>query len=144
MDSKIKGQFKALCNRTACDNFDAVYYNHSTKMYYCEECAHKINRVNPESHQIFGHELCTVSTKTTSITGDPYSDHIEYLPYEDYVIDNIPPPYIISDPYKHILDGGFTPRYNGKEVKVRTEPKIYRNDPCSCGSGLKYKKCCLK
>lgn len=24
----------------------------------------------------------------------------------------------------------------------RTEPKIGRNDPCSCGSGKKYKKCC--
>ena len=23
----------------------------------------------------------------------------------------------------------------------RTEPKIGRNDPCSCGSGRKYKKC---
>jgi uncharacterized protein YecA (UPF0149 family) len=26
---------------------------------------------------------------------------------------------------------------------VRTEPKILRNDPCPCGSGLKYKHCCL-
>jgi SEC-C motif-containing protein len=25
---------------------------------------------------------------------------------------------------------------------VREEPKIGRNDPCSCGSGKKYKKCC--
>jgi len=24
----------------------------------------------------------------------------------------------------------------------RTEPKIGRNDPCPCGNGLKYKKCC--
>jgi len=24
------------------------------------------------------------------------------------------------------------------------EPKIGRNDPCPCGSGKKYKKCCLK
>ncbi|MCA9470999.1 MAG: YchJ family protein [Nitrospirales bacterium] len=24
----------------------------------------------------------------------------------------------------------------------RTEPKLGRNDPCSCGSGKKYKKCC--
>jgi hypothetical protein len=24
----------------------------------------------------------------------------------------------------------------------RTEPKIGRNDPCTCGSGKKYKKCC--
>jgi hypothetical protein len=25
-----------------------------------------------------------------------------------------------------------------------SEPKIRRNDPCPCGSGKKYKKCCLK
>jgi len=25
----------------------------------------------------------------------------------------------------------------------RTEPRIGRNDPCPCGSGKKYKKCCL-
>jgi hypothetical protein len=27
---------------------------------------------------------------------------------------------------------------------VRTEPKTGRNDPCPCGSGKKYKKCCMK
>lgn len=27
---------------------------------------------------------------------------------------------------------------------VRAEPKIGRNDPCPCGSGKKYKKCCGK
>jgi len=27
-------------------------------------------------------------------------------------------------------------------VPVRTAPKIGRNDPCPCGSGRKYKKCC--
>ena len=26
----------------------------------------------------------------------------------------------------------------------RTGPKVGRNDPCPCGSGKKYKKCCLK
>jgi hypothetical protein len=26
---------------------------------------------------------------------------------------------------------------------VRAEPKIGRNDPCPCGSGKKYKKCCM-
>jgi len=25
---------------------------------------------------------------------------------------------------------------------VRAHPKVGRNDPCSCGSGKKYKKCC--
>jgi len=27
---------------------------------------------------------------------------------------------------------------------IRAEPKVGRNDPCPCGSGLKFKKCCLK
>jgi SEC-C motif-containing protein len=34
---------------------------------------------------------------------------------------------------------------DGKTVRdplTRSEPKIGRNDPCSCGSGKKYKKCC--
>jgi preprotein translocase subunit SecA len=26
---------------------------------------------------------------------------------------------------------------------VRDKPKVQRNDPCPCGSGLKYKRCCL-
>ena len=30
----------------------------------------------------------------------------------------------------------------GKAVK--SERKKYSNDPCSCGSGKKYKKCCGK
>ncbi|MCS6245185.1 MAG: SEC-C domain-containing protein [Opitutus sp.] len=25
---------------------------------------------------------------------------------------------------------------------VKTEPKVGRNDPCTCGSGKKFKKCC--
>ncbi len=29
------------------------------------------------------------------------------------------------------------------EPYVRPEPKIGRDDPCPCGSGKKYKKCCL-
>lgn len=26
---------------------------------------------------------------------------------------------------------------------VRVKPKIGRNEPCPCGSGKKYKKCCI-
>ena len=32
----------------------------------------------------------------------------------------------------------------GEKPIVREEPKINRNDPCPCGSGKKYKKCCGK
>lgn len=31
----------------------------------------------------------------------------------------------------------------GTYQKIRTEPKIGRNEPCPCGSGKKYKKCCI-
>jgi preprotein translocase subunit SecA len=35
-------------------------------------------------------------------------------------------------------------REDGKGVTVRREgKKVGRNDPCPCGSGKKYKKCCL-
>lgn len=33
-------------------------------------------------------------------------------------------------------------RIIGPEPVRREEPKIGRNDPCPCGSGKKYKKCC--
>ena len=34
---------------------------------------------------------------------------------------------------------------NYKDSKtVRNENKVGRNDPCPCGSGKKYKKCCGK
>jgi len=33
---------------------------------------------------------------------------------------------------------------NGKVVKVRTYRKIGRNEICPCGSGKKFKRCCLK
>ena len=34
------------------------------------------------------------------------------------------------------------PKQNHVETVVHEGPKIGRNDPCPCGSGKKYKKCC--
>ncbi|MEE2887350.1 MAG: YchJ family protein [Planctomycetota bacterium] len=37
--------------------------------------------------------------------------------------------------------------HDGREVPItvrRETPKIGRNDPCPCGSGKKYKKCCAR
>ncbi len=39
---------------------------------------------------------------------------------------------------------GIIPKMNRKDTTVRnTTKQIGRNDLCSCGSGLKYKKCCM-
>ena len=41
--------------------------------------------------------------------------------------------------------GGTVPRMKHRDhaTVVNSEPKLSRNDPCPCGSGLKYKKCCM-
>ncbi len=31
----------------------------------------------------------------------------------------------------------------GKQPAVRSQEKVGRNSPCPCGSGKKYKKCCM-
>jgi uncharacterized protein len=34
--------------------------------------------------------------------------------------------------------------HGGQATGVRNPPKVGRNDPCPCGSGRKYKRCCLE
>ena len=41
------------------------------------------------------------------------------------------------------LDGAYDYDLYLDEPYVRVEAKVGRNDPCPCGSGKKYKKCCL-
>jgi len=49
---------------------------------------------------------------------------------------------------RYLKYGGLSKKMRGVEIKpVRdssTNPKIQRNEPCICGSGKKYKKCCIK
>lgn len=44
------------CARAACHSPDSVYWNSSTRAYYCPRCAKEINRQN-------GVELCTLDPK---------------------------------------------------------------------------------
>ena len=77
----------------------------------------------------------------------------------EYPYDVRKPVYNIFELYKNILDtwyGYNKDKYNEnyREIPLRkndqlnsiqrTTSKIGRNDPCPCGSGKKYKKCCLK
>ena len=45
-----------------------------------------------------------------------------------------------GDPLKAV--GAYTRSKGFVDQMIRQEPKIGRNDPCPCGSGKKYKKCC--
>lgn len=37
----------------------------------------------------------------------------------------------------------YIPTYHRPPQYFRDKPKIGRNEPCHCGSGKKYKKCCM-
>ncbi len=62
----------------------------------------------------------------------------------------------LADYFKQIANGKLNAKVyrnnvyktdNSGNIIVETilsQPKIGRNDPCSCGSGKKYKKCCGK
>jgi hypothetical protein len=39
-------------------------------------------------------------------------------------------------------DPGFRPAFPKRETARREGPKVGPNDPCACGSGKKYKRCC--
>ena len=77
----------------------------------------------------------------------------------EYPYDVRKPVYNIFELYKNILDiwyGYNKDKYDENQRKIpvqkndqidsfkRSSPKIGRNDPCPCGSGKKYKKCCFK
>ena len=51
----------------------------------------------------------------------------------------------MMDSFIEILSGDFPEdeRSNSKPRTVIAKPKVGRNEPCPCGSGKKYKKCCL-
>lgn len=51
--------------------------------------------------------------------------------------------WLFTDGDSHTHPGGEGHHHHHKPQTVQREsPKIGRNDPCPCGSGKKYKKCC--
>ena len=57
-----KGMQGGECNRTACHNPDAQWFNRSTRAYYCGECAMKLNHANPvDALRLFNGPLCVYS-----------------------------------------------------------------------------------
>jgi uncharacterized protein YecA (UPF0149 family) len=47
-----------------------------------------------------------------------------------------------AEEHVHGPDCAHTHEHNSVQPFVRASPKIGRNDPCACGSGQKFKKCC--
>ncbi|MFA6290701.1 MAG: DUF1186 domain-containing protein [Victivallales bacterium] len=99
-------------------------------------------------------ELLNTREETLEETGDFTSDFITDTEYEaewfvDYLYDCLDDANFKDEPdefYDEDDDDAWEPNHGaiGQETYVRETPKIGRNDPCPCGSGNKYKKCCLQ
>ena len=51
----------------------------------------------------------------------------------------------LEDTAINLVDGNLSEKEGGmNKTVVNKEPKVGRNDLCSCGSGKKYKNCCGK
>lgn len=74
--------------------------------------------------------------KTSSHEGKKGAKRLEEMSQERY--DVMDDDFNLMNPWG-VDEAGWEDR---QQPYVRTEPKIGRNDPCPCGSGKKYKKCC--
>lgn len=55
-----KGDRDGICNRTVCENEKAQWFNHSTRAWYCDDCARILNLENwDEAYRLYGHLFCT-------------------------------------------------------------------------------------
>lgn len=50
--------------------------------------------------------------------------------------------FVDGDSHTHPEGEGHLHHHAKPETHIREQPKIGRNDPCPCGSGKKFKKCC--
>jgi hypothetical protein len=91
------------CNRTACNNQDAQWFNHSTQKYYCAECAAKLNEFNnADAMLLYGHPLCTLvetrlvspndmiaAAKKDMLEGREPQSHEDWLKLMDFCVVNV-------------------------------------------------------
>jgi len=118
--------------------FDSIFYLNRTawQMKFVFDWP-QLNPPNPNLVKLFSDTYRYSLDKTVE---DQFDNYLESMSVPETVQEEI-------DQFYHIK------RSNKKENEhdrwfptqpiVKTEPKIGRNDPCPCGSGKKYKKCCL-
>jgi hypothetical protein len=138
-DNQDKGVAGGDCNVTQCQSKGASSYNEPMSAFYCQQCANAINNGNdepfvdsqPDFSIEYGKDIKERYVKSTiNKTVENTSDKVEYKPYISKNADEYYPSHY---PILGIKKG---------VTLTRNHEKIGRNDPCSCGSGKKYKKCC--
>lgn len=73
MNKPDKGLKNGSCNRTACQRPNAIYFNKSTRAYYCEDCAREINWLGgrADTQRLYGTPLlCEIDAETATPAAD--------------------------------------------------------------------------
>ncbi|MDD5922698.1 MAG: preprotein translocase subunit SecA [Eubacteriales bacterium] len=108
------------------DMFEAM--NNEIQMETVQYCYHVTVRTNTERHAV---------SRIEAETKDEYRD--AESSYEE--TEN---PYANGPKQRAAGAEGAPQRESKPETYRRAQPKVGRNDPCPCGSGKKYKNCCMK
>lgn len=95
------------------------------------------------------HQISDVKPKPTEDGKPALVDREGFWMYEHHSNENLDiTPVVIQHEVDHLLGILLDQRAGAVEVLAvapihRTAEKVGRNDPCPCGSGAKFKKCCL-
>lgn len=104
-DPKLKGKKDCNCNRTDCQKPKAEWYNHSTRKWYCEECANWLNTDifnYREAMEMWGHLLCTHKDDENTIKVFAEEETVErvqelVLELKNYQLEDEPKDYHLID-----------------------------------------------
>jgi hypothetical protein len=120
------GKFNPLCSSTIDFVEEEVVVEIRYRRYYPDNlCKSNCNGDNPKGDRDLKLDSFILNDFVEPFKDDNPGAFIDWKTYsENSVWTNMP----LRE---------YTPPY------VREEPKIQRNEPCSCGSGKKYKKCCI-
>jgi hypothetical protein len=113
----------------------------------CDECLCGLDEIEAgfagKKQPIPGWDLPLGSDLWAHVKKWPLFDEIEGRPVYDYGDEGADEEEDWGDENAPVaLDWAQPPAYPLPQTVVRTTPKVGRNDPCPCGSGKKFKKCC--
>lgn len=118
-----KGKKGGSCNITQCQKHGASSWNRGSLAWYCESCGNELNHFNPN----------VMDDGEPMVAVEPDFYHA-YDPEGSYVEGEA------SQLTKRMTDD--ITHVQATKSRVRAGKKVGRNAECTCGSGLKYKKCC--
>ena len=103
--------------------------------------------ISPQ-HSHYRHFSAHLQTTLETGRADWFTEDTNHRPIVDTIAELAPwhcfsAAYLAERSQRELANWSFPPADQDGPAPVVLPPKVGRNDPCPCGSGKKYKKCCL-